>query len=200
MTVRDGGGLFLRGGVDGGLGIPVFGEEGVEREGMDFCWSSKRFLNSRSFSSFSRPVLKHLTHELVIFSGGCLLRPKLLISFVFFEGILMDLAYVCRGSTLLASTWVYFRDWGYVGWIFHPPFSTVSLSTFGGCRRSLRLFRDLLSRANCGRWLSTPQCLQAGLQPETITGSLRPSKSNHLGRSYSLTWCQTSILLPFHHM
>ena len=74
-TVNVGGGMELRGGVEGGLIVlGCFGDEGVGRTGpgVDFRSWSSRFLNSWSFSNFSRSGLKDLILEGVCCLGGVL--------------------------------------------------------------------------------------------------------------------------------
>ena len=108
--VRLGGGMDFGGGVEGGLIVlGCLGDEGVDREGpgwgVDFLCRSSRFLNSNSFSNFSRPGLKDLTKGGVDCLGGVLGGNFLLLS-----GGFDNWAYVLAVGELLVPTWVDFRE------------------------------------------------------------------------------------------
>ena len=121
-----GGGRMIRG---------CFGDEGVEwggsGRGDDLRSWSSRFLNSRSFSNFSRPGLKDLTLGGVGCLGGVLggylgLGDDVLWAYEGEELILLDFVFEWGG--LLVPTWDNFWEWGSAGWSFLPPFPTVSHS------------------------------------------------------------------------
>ena len=108
--VRLGGGMDFGGGVEGGLIVlGCLGDEGVDREGpgwgVDFLCRSSRFLNSNSFSNFSRPGLKDLTKGGVDCLGGVLDGNFLLLS-----GGFESWAYILAVGELLVPTWVDFRE------------------------------------------------------------------------------------------
>ena len=72
---------------------------------VDFLCRSSRFLNSNSFSNFSRPGLKDLTKGGVDCLGGVLGGNFLLLS-----GGFESWAYVLAVGELLVPTWVDFRE------------------------------------------------------------------------------------------